>query len=71
MPPKKGTEAYDKWRNSEKYKLWIESRTGKNNPMFGTKRPDLIERNKKKNRDILIAGFYAILPIKIIQHMGF
>lgn len=35
MPPKKGTEAYSKWRNSEKYNLYIESRTGKNHPMFG------------------------------------
>ena len=48
MPPKKGTEAYDKWRNSDKYKIWVDSRTGKNSSLYGKKRPDLSEINRQK-----------------------
>ncbi len=48
MPPKKGTEAYNEWRNSEKYEIFIKSRTGKNNPMFGKKNPIRAEMNRQQ-----------------------
>ena len=35
-------------KDPEKRKLWIERMSGKNNPMYGKKNPDLAERNRQR-----------------------
>jgi len=40
MPPKKGTEAYNKWKDSDGYKLFINGRTGENHPNYGKPRSE-------------------------------
>jgi hypothetical protein len=49
MPPKKGTPAYEEWRNSDSYKEYCK-RPRNTAPMIaasiGRKRPDLSDRNK-------------------------
>ncbi len=56
MPPKRGTEAYDKWRNSEKYKLFIDGRTGENNPFYNHHHTDEFKQNQREMKKGKWAG---------------